>query len=306
MRFDLNAFVVFATVVEAGGFTAAADRLGISKSAVSKQVSALEDRLGTRLLNRTTRKLSTTEAGLAVYERAARIVSEAADAETVVGDLASAPRGRLRINSAHSFAVRYLPTALRDFHRCYPEVEIDLVLNDRIVDLVDEGFDVAIRIGRLRDSSLIARKLIPVELHLVASPGYLDAAGSPETVHALEDHRCLAYSLQDRPGEWRLTDPQGTTHVVRTKPFLTANNGDVIEGLVECGSGIALLPDFICGRGLQDGRLVRVLPDHRVEPIAVHAIYPAVRHLASKVRVFVDFLAAWCLEHNRAGETAFR
>jgi DNA-binding transcriptional LysR family regulator len=292
-RFDLNGLEVFAAVIDAGGFTAASRRMGISKSAVSKQIGALEDRLGTRLLNRTTRKLSPTEAGLAVYERAVRIIAEAEDAEAAVGDLAASPRGRLRLNAAQSFGIRHLGAVISAFHEAYPELEVELVLSDRIIDLVDEGFDVAIRIARLKDSSLIARRIMPVERYIIASPDYLARAGRPRSPADLAGHACLAYSLQDRPHEWRCTGAGGHTEVVRFTPKISANDGDVLLGLVERGAGIALLPDFIIDAAVAEGRVEVVLADRHMEPIAVHAVYPAVRHLATKVRVFVDFLVDW-------------
>lgn len=290
MRLDLNAFVVFATVVDAGGFTAAARRLGISKSAVSKQVSALEDRLGTRLLNRTTRKLSTTEAGLAVFERASRIVAEAEQAEIVVGDLASAPRGTLRINVPHAFGVHRLGPMIAEFSALYPDVEVDISLNDRQVDLVEEGFDVAVRIARLKDSSLIARRLMNVERYLVASPSYIKQFGRPATLRDVGGHRFLSYTLQERPNELRFCTDGGPVETIKIAPFIRASSGDLLVSMLEQGIGMAALPDFIVDDAIAAGRLVRIGNGERFEALAVHAIYPAVRHLATKVRVFVDFL----------------
>lgn len=303
MRLDLNAFVVFATVVDAGGFTAAARRLGVSKSAVSKQVSALEDRLRTRLLNRTTRKLSVTEAGLAVFERASRIIAEAEEAEAVVGDLAAEPRGRLRVNAPHSFGIRRLGEVIAAFSARYPDVEMDIVLNDRQVDLVDEGFDVAVRIAQLKDSSLIARRLMGVERFLCAAPSYLERVGAPASPRDVASHRFFAYTLQERPYELRFANADGTTTTVRISPVVTANSGDLLLSLLERGQGLGAFPDFIVEDAIAEGRIVRLFEDHPLEPLAVHAVYPAVRHLASKVRVFVDFLAEWFSDRNPGGET---
>lgn len=289
---DLNAMAVFAAVVDTGGFTAAAGRLGVSKSVVSKQVSALEERLGTRLLNRTTRRLSPTEAGLAFYERTSRMVAEAEAAELAVNDLARVPRGRLRVNAPMSFGIRRLGPALEAFARTYPEVEIDISLNDRIIDLVEEGFDVAVRIGILKSSSLIARKLCPVEMLLCAAPSYLADAPALKVPEHLKRHRCLVYTLRDRANDWRLAGPNGETRTVTVDPVVTANNGDVLAQMAEAGGGVVCLPDFIVSDAVTAGRLQVVLPDHVCGQAAVHAVYPAVRHLAAKVRVFVDFLAA--------------
>jgi len=295
-RFDLNGLEVFAAVIDAGGFTAASRRMGISKSAVSKQVGALEDRLGTRLLNRTTRKLSPTEAGLAVYERAVRIIAAAEEAEAAVGDLAASPRGRLRLNAAHSFGIRHLGAVMAAFHERYPELEVELVLSDRIIDLVEEGYDVAIRIARLKDSSLIARRIVPVARYLAAAPAYLDRRGRPEVPADLAGHACLAYSLQERPHEWRFQSSAGASETVRFNPQITASDGDVLLSMVERGAGIAMLPDFMIGPSVAAGRIEIVLSGFTPDPIAVHAVYPAVRHLATKVRVFVDFLVDWFAE----------
>lgn len=290
MALDLNAMATFAAVVDRGGFTAAARSLGISKSAVSKQISGLEARLGTRLLNRTTRRLSPTEAGLAFYERAARIVAEAEAGEHAVNDLAGAPRGRLRVSAPMSFGIRKLAPALGAFASDYPDVQVDLSLNDRFIDLVDEGFDIAVRIGMLKNSSLIARKLCPMEMIACAAPSYL-AAAAPISVPAdISRHRCLVYTLTDRPSEWRLTGPDGQGHSVTVSPAMQANNGDVLAAMAAAGGGLAFLPDFIVDEMIADGRLRRVLGDHQGTAGAVHLVYPAMQHLATKVRAFVDVM----------------
>ena len=288
MTLDLNAMATFAAVVDRGGFTAAARELGVSKSVVSKQVSALEARLGTRLLNRTTRRLSPTEAGIAFYERAARIVAEAEAAEHAVNDLADAPRGRLRVSAPMSFGIRQLGPALAAFGRDHPDVRVELALTDRFVDLVDEGFDVAVRIGTLKSSSLIARRLCPVELVLCAAPAYLAAAPRIEAPGDLVAHTCLVDTLRERPNVWQFTGPDGAAHTVSVEAAATANNGDVLARMAAAGGGVAYLPDFIVADLVAAGRLTRLLPDYRRTGAAVHIVYPAVRHLPAKVRVFVD------------------
>ncbi len=286
----LDAMAVFARVVEAESFSGAARALGLSKSAVSKQVSRLEDRLGLRLLNRTTRRLSLTEAGAAFYQGCRRVVAEAEAAEQAVTHLAGAPRGRLRVNAPMSFGVRHVSPALPEFLGRYPELAIDLTLNDRMVDLVEEGFDVGVRIAQLADSSLVARHLAPNRSVLSAAPAYLDVRGAPRDIDELEDHACLIYSYQATGETWRLTGPGGARRLNVSGPF-KVNNGDAILAAALGGLGIALLPCFICGDDLRAGRLVRVLPDWGLaSDSAVSAVYPAARHLSPKVRVFVDFL----------------
>ena len=287
----LDAMAAFARVVEAESFSAAARALGLSKSAVSKQVSRLEDRLALRLLNRTTRRLSLTEAGATFYQGCQRVVAEAEAAEQAVTHLASAPRGRLRVNAPMSFGVRHVSPALPEFLGRYPELAVDLTLNDRIVDLVEEGFDLGVRIARLADSSLVARRLAPSRSVLSAAPAYLEMRGAPRDLDELEHHACLIYSYQTTGEAWRLTGPGGARRLKVSGP-LTVNNGDAILAAALAGLGIALLPCFICGDDLRAGRLVRVLPDWGLASDgAVSAVYPAARHLSPKVRVFVDFLA---------------
>ncbi|MFQ5773456.1 MAG: LysR family transcriptional regulator [Kiloniellaceae bacterium] len=287
----LSAMAVFARVVEAESFSAAARELGLSKSAVSKQVSRLEDRMSVRLLNRTTRRLSLTEAGAAFYQACRRVVAEAEAAELAVTHLAAAPRGRLKINAPMSFGVRHVGPALPEFMARYPEVAVDMVLNDRVVDLVEEGFDVGIRIVRLRDSSLIARRLAPNRRVLCAAPAYLAARGAPLSIEELSEHECLLYSYQVPDDSWRFTGPGGERQV-RVRGRLRVNNGDALLAAAVGGLGIAWLPSFICGQELRAGRLVHLIPEWGDPGGApVYAVYPASRNLSPKVRVFVDFLA---------------
>lgn len=287
---DLSAMAVFARVVEMESFSGAARALGLSKSAVSKRVGRLEDRMGLRLLNRTTRRLSLTEAGAAFYQGCRRVVAEAEAAERAVSRLASAPRGRLKVNAPMSFGVRHLAPALPDFMARYPELNVDLTLNDRVVDLVEEGFDLAIRIARLAESSLIARRLAPNRLVLCAAPSYLAAHGAPRAVEDLKGHECLLYSYQTAGDAWRLCGPGGERRLAVTGR-LRINNGDALLAAALGGLGVALLPCFICGQDLRAGRLIQVLPAWSgPADTAIAAVYPASRNLSPKVRVFVDFL----------------
>jgi DNA-binding transcriptional LysR family regulator len=292
----LEGLMVFARVVEEQGFSAAAKRLGISKATVSREVAALEDRLGVRLLNRTTRRVQLTEVGQAFYERCARIAEEVEEAERDVVSWQSEPRGVLRISGPVSFGHRYLAPMLSTFLAKNTGVSIDLVLNDRFVDLLEEGFDLAIRIARLPDSSLVARRLAPSPRRVVASPAYLERAGHPAVPADLQQHNCLMYTYQATGAEtWRLVGPDGDVSV-RVAGNLTANNGDAIRRACLDGLGAALLPTFMVDEDLEAGRLIEVLPQFVDETAAVYAVHPHRRHVPGKVRAFVDFLVMRCKE----------
>lgn len=287
---SLSGMAIFAKVVEAKSFTAAAIELGMSKSAVSKHISRLEDRLGARLLNRTTRRLGLTETGAAFYDRCARVVTEAEEAALAVTELQSEPRGTLRVNAPMSFGILHIAPAIPDFLARYPDLHIDVAMNDRFVDLIDEGFDVAIRVARLMDSSLIARRLAPDRRAIVGSPAYFEKRGVPKTPDDLVRHNCINYAYMSAQDQWQFVDADGTRSV-EAEGNLRANNGDAIRVAVLAGLGVAHLPTFIVGRDIQDGRLVQVLADFMPSGSSVYAVYPHSRHLSTKVRVFVDFLA---------------
>lgn len=286
---NLAAMAVFARVVEERSFTQAAGALGRSKSAVSKAVSQLEDRLGARLLNRTTRRLSLTEAGTAYYERAARILAEAAEADSAVSALQDEPRGTLRINAPMSFGQRHLAPAIGAFLERYPELRLDITLNDRIIDLVGEGYDVAVRIAALPDSSLIAAKLAPNRRLVCASPDYLARAGTPRHPQDLRRHNCFGYTYQATGNNWRFVGPEGPV-TVRVTGTLSANNGEILKAAMRQGLGLGLVPSFSVTDELKSGELVAVLPDYSDTETSVYAVYPHSRHLSAKVRAFVDFL----------------
>lgn len=286
---NLAAMAVFARVVEDRSFTQAADALGRSKSAVSKAVSQLEDRLGARLLNRTTRRLSLTEAGTAYYERAARILAEAAEADSAVSALQDEPRGTLRINAPMSFGQRHLAPAIGGFLERYPELRLDITLSDRFVDLIGEGYDVAVRIAALPDSSLIAAKLAPNRRVVCASPDYLARAGTPRHPQDLRQHNYFGYTYQATGNTWRFVGPEGPA-TVRVTGSLTANNGDILKAAMLQGLGLGLVPTFSIADELKSGELVVVLPDYIDTETSVYAVYPHSRHLSAKVRAFVDYL----------------
>jgi len=288
----VSAMITFARVVETNSFSEAARRLDMSKSAVSKQVARLEDHFGVRLINRTTRRLAPTEVGLALYERCARIAQEVEDAELAVTRHQEAPRGQLRINAPVSFGILQVAPAIPEFLAAYPEVTIDLTLNDRFVDLVEEGYDLAIRVARLQDSSLIARKLAPARRIACAAPGYLERRGTPRVPGDLAGHDCLLYAYHSGPHEWRFVDGQGRTEGVRVAGRLQINNGDAIRISALAGAGVAILPTFLIAEDIAEGRLVPLLPGYDTLFGGIYALYPHSRHLSPKIRAFVDFLAA--------------
>ena len=285
----LDGLTVFAKVVEAGTFSAAARHFGLSKSAVSKQVAGLEDRLGARLLNRTTRRLSLTEVGAAFYERCTRIIAEVEEAELAVSRLHAEPRGTLHVNAPMSFGIRHLAPALPEFMDRYPEVTMDLVLNDRIVDLIDEGFDLAIRIARLADSSLIARKLATARIVVCAAPAYWRRHGRPDRPGDLKGHNCLIYTYLLTQNDLKFRGPDGVLSV-KVSGTLRANNGDALLAAALGGLGVYVGPTFIVGEDLRAGRLEAALEDYEDDALSLYAVYPHSRHLSAKVRAFVDFL----------------
>jgi len=286
----LTTLDLFVRIVESGSFAAGAEQLGLSRALASRAILDLEARLGTRLLNRTTRRLSLTEAGAAFYRRAQRITADVAEAEEEAAALHARPRGLLRVNAPMSFGVLHVAPALAVYLDRYPEVSVDLTLNDRVVDLLEDGYDLAIRIGRLADSSLIARRLAPCRILLCAAPFYLATHGTPEHPSDLARHRCIAYAYGANRDEWVLTGPEGEVRV-RVSARLQINNGDAIQAAIREGYGIARQPDFIAAPELAAGRLVQVLPDWRLPELGIHAVYPPARTLSAKVRSFVDFLA---------------
>lgn len=286
----LTGIEVFLQVAGAGSFSAAARQLGLSRSAVSKHVQALEQHLGARLLNRTTRRLSLTDVGASFYERAREILAELEEAEQAVTSLQAQPRGLLKVNAPLSFGILHLAPLVPEFLARYPDIEIDLSYNDRFVDLVNEGFDVAVRIGQLRDSSLLARRIAPVRILPCASPTYLAAHGTPRTPAELAGHNCLVYSYQPYAHEWRFTDAAGALHKVHVGGNLRANNGETLLSAAVQGLGIVLSPDFIAARALRAGEVVALLPEYTAPAVAVHAVYPYTRTPPAKLRAFVDFL----------------
>ncbi|MFZ6044503.1 LysR family transcriptional regulator [Pseudomonas sp. CR3202] len=280
---------VFTVVVEAGGFSAAAQRLNIAKSVVSRRMSALERHLECRLFNRTTRRLSLTETGLDYFERAQRILREVSDAEEATRSLQSELRGRLRLAAPMSFGLKFLSPVLNEFMQAHPGLEVELDLNDRYVDLVNEGYDLTLRIGRLPDSTLVARELGPCPHAICASPAYLDAHGTPKGPDDLREHQCLGYKNRANSSQWQFLIGREWRSIA-VRPRLIANNGEVLVQAALDGLGLVSLPRFLLEESLASGRLVEVLRGFPLPSSHIYAVCPPGRRLPAKVRAFIDFL----------------
>jgi len=281
----------FVKVAEAQSFSRAAESLNTSKSVVSRHISNLETELGARLIHRTTRALTLTEAGRNYFEQVSQILADLAVADQSVSALQASPRGKLRVNAPMSFGFLHLAPALSDFVTNYPEVQLDVAMTDRFVDLVEEGFDVAVRIADLQDSSLRARRIAPVRLAVCASPDYLDRHGIPRTPQDLRNHQCLLNSNVAVAHEWKFRRPDGALYAVNVSGKVAINNGDALRMAALHGMGLTVLPTFIVGADLQQGSLVSVLDEFMPQPLGLHAVYPQTRHVAPKVRAFIDFLS---------------
>ena len=283
----IDAMRTFVTVVNEGAFARAAERLDMSPQLASKYVSQLEQHLGVRLLNRTTRKVNLTEARTRYFQRASQLLDEIDDLENQLGDLQEGVRGLLKINAPVSFATSHLAPLVCDFQKAYPGIGIDLQLNDRKVDIVEEGVDIALRIGRLKSSSLIAKRLAPIRLVMCASPDYLQRHGHPTTLEQLKQHRYLKYSYLDA-----IDSEAAHHHLMQGRSVfadLISNNGDVLSQAAIAGAGIAIQPTFICGSAIAEGRLVHVMPETKLEPLGLYAVYAHRQLLPSKVRCFIEF-----------------
>jgi len=287
---DLNDIVVFTKVVETKSFTGAADVLGLPKSTVSRKLAQLEERLGVRLVQRTTRKLALTEIGEAYYERCARIVADVMSAEQLVTDMQSTPRGRLRVTSSVDFATRWLGPIVANFLAKHPEINIELEATDRVVDLIEDGFDVALRFGPMPESTLIARRLSAVYLVACASPAYLDKRGVPRQIEDLDEHDHILFTPAHRNQTWTLHNGDASYEFGRPARFASNNFGAVLQATL-AGAGIALVTDFMVGKQLKDGSLVRVLPEWVTYPTEVHAVYPAREKLPPRLSLFLEHLA---------------
>jgi DNA-binding transcriptional LysR family regulator len=290
---DVNDVLVFAKVAQAGSFSKAAVLLGMPVSTVSRRVAELESELGVPLLLRTTRSLKITEVGKAYLEHGRAIASELEKAEALANGLQSIPQGMLRITAAPDFGNQFLGKIVCEFLRANPRVDVDVVLTERVVDLIDEGFDLAIRIGELDDSTLMARKIGSLDLHLYASPEFLRKKGAPKTAAELSKFECIRFTSAETPDEWRLKGPRGSASV-RVSGRVSSNNMELVREFAVSGSGIALMPHFYCAEDVEAERLRVVLPDWVELAGAIHVVYPGHRLLLPKVRVFVDHLVRSC------------
>ncbi|WP_175651875.1 LysR family transcriptional regulator [Pseudomonas sp. Marseille-P9899] len=280
---------VFCTVVDRGSFIGAVDVLGMSKAAVSRHVNALEERLGVRLLQRTTRRLSLTEEGKLFYDQAREVLSLMDEAENAVALGAGVPAGVLRINVPVSFGILHLAPIWADFLDRYPDVELDISLNDRQVDLVEEGFDMAVRIAQLESSTLVGRRIAGTRMRLCASPDYLKRHAAPAEPADLARHRVIAYSHFSMGNQWKFDGPNGAQQV-STRSVVRCNNGDTCRTIALAGGGILLQPSFMIGEDLRRGDLVELLPEFRSVELGIYAVYPTRKHLAPKVRAMINFL----------------
>jgi len=286
-----QSIAAFVSVIENGSFARAAEKLGQSVSAVSRRVAELEEHLDARLLNRTTRRLSLTETGRAFHERAVQLLADLEEAEQGASAGGVTPRGTLKLTAPITYGIRVLAPIVAAFAAKYDQVRVDVDLSDRVVDLVDEGFDLAVRIGEIRSQFLVARRIGATSLVCCAAPSYLERHGTPRTPDDLARHSCLTYEYAATRHQWRFIGADGGDKVVRIGGPLHANNGRMLGALAIEGAGIVCEPDFILAPDLERGALVPILTDWTLPSIAIHAAYPSRRHLSAKVRAFVDFLA---------------
>ena len=290
----LRQIEAFVAVVRAGSYVKGAERQETSKAVLSRQVLELETRLGTRLLNRTTRRLSLTETGAAYFERCVQILDDLREADAAAGATTATARGRLRINAPLTFGNLHLAPLWGEFLKLHPAVELDITLTDRVVDLVEEGFDLAVRIaptGRLPSSSLVARTIADDRIVLCASPGYM--RGAPALTHPadLAAHAVMAYAWWSGGDTWQFSGADGATADVTVRPRLRTNSGDTCRAAALADQGVIYQPAFLVGPDLRAGRLVELLSDWRGPTLDIHAVYPSRTHLSGKVRAMVDFLA---------------
>ncbi|WP_455222391.1 LysR family transcriptional regulator [Kaarinaea lacus] len=280
----------FVRVVEAGSISGAADRMGVTKSAVSRRLKELEEHLGVQLFHRTTRRMNLTETGHAFYQQSLRILEDVLEAELAASQAHGELQGSLKVALPQSFGNLHMGPAISEFLKAHPRIEFDLDFNDREVDLIQEGFDLAIRIAMLPDSSLIARRLAAITTVMCASPDYLKQMGTPETPDDLINHQCLVYSLLRDFEHWVLIDPNGKSIKTKVRPYLKASTGEYLRDAAADGLGIIMVPTFIVYKEIESGKLAPILMEYQRPKIEAYAIYPQTRHLSQRVRAFVEFL----------------
>lgn len=290
----LDLMRTFVAVADTQSFTGAGKRLGRSKALISKHIGELEERLGVRLINRTTRSVQVTEIGRAYYERARTLITDFETLEESIKAEAGQPRGRLRLTAPQTLGEMELMEMMAAFRARFPGLDVEIFLNDRVVDLIAEGFDVAIRVTTLQDSTLIARKLCDVRLLLCASPAYLKARGTPKRPQSLAEHDCIADSNIRWRDSWRFGTPD-KEEVVKIEPCLTVNSATAVHRAVSLGLGMGFIPEFAVARDLRQGRLVALFEERTVQTLGLYLVYPHRMHLSAKVRAFIDFTAEWYL-----------
>ena len=294
----LTSLTVFGRVVECGGFSAAARRLNMSVTMVGNHVQSLEDRLGVRLLNRTTRKVSLTETGKYYYERSSQILADLEEADQAAGALTTTPRGTLKIYCTTAL-VRFLLSVISEFMALYPLISLDFSVGERMVDMIEEGYDLAIRTVPPPDSSLVVRKLTPWRHVLVCTPAYLETHPMPKTPAEVAEHNCLQYAYYPYGDEWRFEDAEGKQQSVKVSGNVVSNSAETLRYLLANGQGIFLGPSFIVFEDIAAGRLVRMMPDYRPVEFTINAVYPNRSHLPTKVRLFIDLLVERFAEHRK-------
>ncbi|MGO7134539.1 LysR family transcriptional regulator [Rhizobium leguminosarum] len=294
----LTSLTVFGRVVECGGFSAAARRLNMSVTMVGNHVQSLEDRLGVRLLNRTTRKVSLTETGKYYYERSLQILAELDEADRTAGALSTTPRGTLKVYTS-SAIVRFLLPVVDEFMELYPSISLDFSVGERMVDMIEDGYDLVMRTVPPPDSSLVARKLTPWRHMLVCSPVYFESHPMPKTPAEVADHNCLQYAYYPYGDEWRFEDGEGKKESVKISGNVVSNSAEMLRFLTLTGRGIFLAPSFVVFDDIAEGRLVKIMPDYRPIEFNINAVYPNRSHLPTKVRLFIDLLAERFAEHRK-------
>jgi DNA-binding transcriptional LysR family regulator len=287
---DLNDIVVFTKVVETKSFTGAAEQLVLPKSTVSRKLAQLEERLGVRLVQRTTRKLALTDIGQAYYERCARIVADLASAEQLVTDMQATPRGRVRVTAPIDLTSRYLGGIIATFLESHPDINVELDATDRVVDLIEEGYDVGIRFGPLPESTLIAKRLCTVDSVLCASPAYLARRGTPTSIDQLDEHDRVLFMPSVRTQTWPLSSGDATYEFGRPAKFASNNVGAVRDAAL-AGAGVALLANFMVQCDVKQGKLIHVLPEWHSRDVECHAVYPARQTLPPRLSLFLEHLA---------------
>ncbi|MBY5446862.1 LysR family transcriptional regulator [Rhizobium leguminosarum] len=294
----LTSLMVFGRVVECGGFSAAARRLNMSVTMVGNHVQSLEDRLGVRLLNRTTRKVSLTETGKYYYERSSQILAELDEADRTAGALSTTPRGTLKVYTS-SAIVRFLLPVVSEFMELYPSIALDFSVGERMVDMIEDGYDLVMRTVPPPDSSLVARKLTPWRHMLVCSPAYFETHPMPKAPAEVADHNCLQYAYYPYGDEWRFEDGEGNKESVKISGNVVSNSAEMLRFLTLTGRGIFLAPSFVVFDDIAEGRLVKIMPDYRPVEFNINAVYPNRSHLPTKVRLFIDLLAERFAEHRK-------